>query len=64
LGVFQKVEGGHPADVVEMLPAIENLKPQDRMLLKNMLENPQKAQAVLKLIDTLGCETKAEEQAQ
>lgn len=45
------VEGEYPADVVEMLPALTNLKPQARKSLKNILSRPEKSDRLLGLID-------------
>ena len=47
------VEGVYPAEVVEMLPALTNLKPQSRKSLKNLLRHPEKSDKVLGLIDAV-----------
>jgi hypothetical protein len=48
-----RVEGEFPADVVEMLPNLVNLKPQTRKSLKNILNKPDKTDKVLGLIDAV-----------
>jgi hypothetical protein len=60
-GNTPKVEGEYPEDVVDMLPVITNLEPQSRKSLKNVLENPQKTEALLKLIDTPASDEKTGE---
>lgn len=60
-GDTRKVEGEYPADVVEMLPKIAGLKSQARKSLKNVLDNPKKADKVLDLMDTVTSEKKDEE---
>ncbi len=52
-GDTSKVEGEYPADVVDMLPKIAGLKSQARKSLKNVLDNPQKADKVLDLMDAV-----------
>jgi len=52
-GDTHKVEGEYPADVVEMLPQIAGLKSQTRKSLKNVLDNPKKADKVLDLMDAV-----------
>jgi hypothetical protein len=52
-GDTRKVEGEYPADVVEMLPQIAGLKSQTRKSLKNVLDNPKKADKVLDLMDAV-----------
>jgi hypothetical protein len=52
-GDARKVEGEYPADVVEMLPQIAGLKSQTRKSLKNVLDNPKKANKVLDLMDAV-----------
>lgn len=52
-GEMRKAEGEYPADVVEMLPALANLKTQTRRALKKILDNPQKSDKVLGLIETV-----------
>jgi hypothetical protein len=48
-----KVEGEYPADVVDMLPALVNLKPKTRQSLKNILNKPEKTDKVVGLIDAV-----------
>lgn len=55
------VEGEYPADVVELLPALTNLKSGTRKALKNILSNPEKTDRVLGLIDAVVSEDDAEE---
>ncbi len=62
LGNTKKVGSEYPNDVVDMLPAIANLKPQSRKLLRNILENTKKTETTLKLIDTLVSDEKTGEQ--
>ncbi len=45
------VQGEYPQDVVELLPALTNLKARSRKSLKNILDNPAKSDKVLGLID-------------
>jgi hypothetical protein len=52
-GDTRKVEDEYPADVVEMLPKITGLKAGTRKSLKNVLDNPKKADKVLDLIDAV-----------
>jgi hypothetical protein len=47
------VEGEYPADVVEMLPALTNLKSPSRRALGNILKHPEKSDKVLGLIDAV-----------
>jgi hypothetical protein len=60
-GETKKVEGEYPAELVDMLPAMTNLKPGSRKSLKNILENPEKTEKVLYLIDAVVSEEKSEE---
>ena len=55
------VEGQYPTDVVEMLPAIAQLKLQTRKVLRNILNNPKKTDKVLNVIDSLVSDEDAEE---
>ena len=57
----KKAEGEYPADVVEMLPALSALNPQPRRALRKILENPQKTDKVLGLIDTVLADDETEE---
>ena len=52
-GDTRKVENEYPADVVEMLPRIASLKASTRKSLKKVLDNPQKADRVLDLIEAV-----------
>ncbi len=58
---LKKAEGEYPADVVDMLPALTNLKTQNRSALKKILANPQKTDKVLGLIDTVISDEENEE---
>ncbi|MCE9647465.1 MAG: hypothetical protein K8S20_15835 [Chloroflexi bacterium] len=60
-GDTRKAEGEYPADVVEMLPRIAELKSQSRKSLKNVLDNPGKADKVLDLIDAVVSDKKDKE---
>lgn len=60
-GETSKPEGEYPVDVVEMLPKIAGLKTQSRKSLKSVLNNPEKADKVLNLIDAVVSEKKDEE---
>jgi hypothetical protein len=60
-GDTRKVEGEYPADVIEMLPQIAGLKSQARKSLKNVLDNPKKADKVLNLMDAVVSEKPEEE---
>jgi hypothetical protein len=60
-GDTRKAEGEFPADVVEILPKIAGLKPQARKSLKNVLDNPKKADKVLDLMDAVISEKTEEE---
>jgi len=59
-GEVAKAEGEYPAEVVEMLPALSNLKPGSRKALKSVLANP-KAEKVLGLMDAVVSDEKNEE---
>jgi hypothetical protein len=52
-GDTRKVEDEYPTDVVELLPKIAGLKAGTRKSLKNVLDNPKKADKVLNLIDAV-----------
>jgi hypothetical protein len=52
-GDTRKVEDEYPADVVEMLPKIASLKAGARKSLKNVLDNPKKADKVLDLMEAV-----------
>jgi hypothetical protein len=60
-GDTRKVEGEYPTDVVEMLPQIAGLKTKTRKSLKNVLDNSQKADKVLDLMDAVVSEKPEEE---
>jgi hypothetical protein len=64
LGETRPVEGEYPADVVEMLPVLAALKINTRRALRRILANPQKADQVLNLIDTVVSDEDTEEHAQ
>jgi hypothetical protein len=52
-GDTKKVEGGYPADVVDLMPAIAKLSPKMRKSLKNVLDDPKKTKKAFTLIDTV-----------
>ena len=52
-GDTRKADEEYPADVVEMLPKIAGLKAGSRKSLKNVLDNPKKADKVLGLMDAV-----------
>ena len=60
-GDTRKVEGEYPADVIEMLPQIAGLKSKTRKSLKNVLDNPKKADKVLDLMEAVVSEKTDEE---
>lgn len=55
------IEGEYPADVIEMLPALTNLKAQTRRSLRKILSNPEKSDKVLGLIDAVVSKDDSEE---
>ena len=57
----QIIEGEYPAEVIELLPALTNLKAQSRKSLKRILNHPEKSDQVLSLIDTVVSDDKPEE---
>jgi len=59
-GDTRKVAEEYPADVVEMLPKIASLKAGTRKSLKNVLDNPNKADKVLDLMDAVVSEDEEE----
>ncbi len=59
-GDTKKAEGEYPADVVDMLPQIAELKPRTRKSLKNVLNNSRKADKVLDLMDAVVSEKEEE----
>ena len=61
-GDTRKVEEEYPADVVEMLPKIVELKAGTRKSLKNVLDNPKKADKVLDLMDAVVSESEDKEE--
>ena len=61
-GDTRKVEEEYPADVVEMLPKIASLKAGTRKSLKNVLDNPKKADKVLDLMDAVVSESEDKEE--
>jgi hypothetical protein len=50
-GDTKAVEGEYPADVVDILPELTELKPQSRQTLRKILSNPKKAEKVIQLLD-------------
>ena len=60
-GDMRKVEDEYLAEVVEMLPAIADLKPTSRKSLRNVLDNPKKAEKVLGLMEAVISDEKAGE---
>jgi len=50
-GDTKAVEGEYPADVVEMLPELTQLKPRARKKLEKILQNSEKAEKVITLLD-------------
>jgi hypothetical protein len=50
-GDTKAVEGEYPADVVDILPELTELKPQSRQTLRKILSNPKKAEKVIHLLD-------------
>ncbi|MEP7136873.1 MAG: hypothetical protein ABI904_18255 [Chloroflexota bacterium] len=60
-GDTSKVEGEYPADVVDMLPQIAGLKTKTRQSLKTVLNNHEKTDKILELIDTIVSEKTDEE---
>ncbi len=60
-GDTKKVEGDYPSEVIDMLPAITGLKSKSRKSLKNILDNPNKTDEVLSLIDVVVSDKKNEE---
>lgn len=59
-GDTKKIEGEYPGDVIDILPAIAGLKPQSRRSLKNILDNPKKAEEVLNLLEVVVSDKKNE----
>jgi len=59
-GDTRRVEEEYPADVAEMLPKIAGLKAGARKSLKNVLDNPNKANKVLDLMDAVVSEDEEE----
>jgi hypothetical protein len=60
-GDTHKVEGEYPADVIEMLPKIARLKAGARKSLKNILDNPKKAEKALDMMNAVISEKTEEE---
>ena len=58
------IEGEYPADVVEMLPDIVRLKSKTRSSLKNILNNPEKTDKVIGLIDAVVSDDNPEEKTE
>lgn len=59
-GDTQKVSDEFPVDVIELLPGIAGLKPESRQALKNVLNNPKKAEKILGLIEAVVSDEKKE----
>ena len=55
----QVLDVEYPNDVTDLLPAISRLKKESRSSLKTILDNPQKTEAVLKLVEPLVSEEKS-----
>jgi hypothetical protein len=64
LGETKRAEGEYPADVVDILPALAALKVQTRAALRRIISNPQKADKVLGLMDTVITDNETEERPQ
>ncbi len=60
-GDTKKADGEYPADVVDMLPGIAGLKSKSRKSLNSILQDPQKSEKVLDLIDEIVSEEKSQE---
>jgi hypothetical protein len=52
-GDTRKADGVYPADVVDILPTLTDLKPASRKSLQKVLENPKKAEKLLNLMDAV-----------
>jgi hypothetical protein len=57
----KNLEQEYPAEVMDMLPAIAVLKPETRKSLKNLLDNPEKADKALGQIDEAVSDKEPEE---
>ena len=55
------IEGEYPADVIEMLPALTNLKAKSRKLLGRILRDPNKTEKVLELLEVVVDDDETEE---
>jgi len=60
-GDVRNLEAEYPVEVVEMLPAIVSLKTASRKSLKNVLDNPNKAEKILDLMEAVASNEKIEE---
>ena len=60
-GDTEKVDGEYPSEVINMLPAITRLKAKGRKSLKNLLDNPEKAEKILGLMDAVASDKNTEE---
>jgi len=58
---MKNLEFEYPEDVIDMLPVLANLTPQSRKSLQNILENPQKTETMLNLMDKLTSDEKSGE---
>jgi hypothetical protein len=63
-GDTKKPAGEYPAEVVDMLPALARLKSRGRKSLKNILEDPEKAEKVFGLIEAVVSDDKDTEDQQ
>jgi len=52
-GDLKEPDGEYPADVVDMLPSLSELKPKNRQSLNKLLGYPKKTEKVLDAIDTV-----------
>lgn len=60
-GDTKKASDEYPADVIDLLPAIAGLKLKSRLALKNLINNPQRAEKILGLIEAVVSDEKNEE---
>jgi hypothetical protein len=60
-GDTKKADGEYPVEVVDMLPAIAGLKATSRKSLKKVLDNPKRAEKVLKLMEVVVSDDESEE---
>ncbi len=55
------IEGEYPAEVIELLPALTNLKSKSRKALERILHDPEKTDKVLELLDAIVADDETEE---